>query len=154
MQQEELPSTAKARGSWGLGLTVTALVAAVILYLAAFGPRYGLDLRVYRDSVSAWWHGRNPYLATFTIHDLPFTYPPFALPVLAPLTWVPFRWSQWIFWAVSIGAGSAAVVVIRGGRTFLRNRHEWWTALGWVCAAVLVLEPMRSAIDYGQIEVV
>jgi alpha-1,2-mannosyltransferase len=141
-------------GLWPRRLAVTALVGGVVLYLAVFGPRYGLDLRVYRDSVSTWWSGRNPYQATFTIHALPFTYPPFALPVLSPLTWVPFRWSQWIFWIVSIGAGSATVVIIRGGRASLRSRHDWLPALGWACAAVLILEPMRSAIDYGQIEVV
>ncbi len=131
-----------------------ALVVGVVVYLSLLGGRYGLDLRVYRDSASMWWGGGNPYLSTFTIHQLPFTYPPFALPILAPLSWVPFRWSQWIFWIVSIGAGCAAVVIIRGGRESLRSRHVWWTSLGWVCGAVLILEPMRSAIDYGQVEVV
>ena len=141
-------------GTWPRRLVATALVAGVILYLAVLGPRYGLDLRVYRDSVSTWWSGRDPYRSTYTIHDLPFTYPPFALPVLAPLTWVPFRWSQWIFWAVSIAAGIGAVVIVRAGRSSVRTRPDWSTAIGWVCAAVLVLEPMRSAIDYGQIEIV
>jgi alpha-1,2-mannosyltransferase len=141
-------------GTWPRRLAVAALVVGVVVYLAAFGRGYGLDLRVYRDSVSTWWNGQNPYLKAFTIHRLPFTYPPFALPVLAPLSWVPFRWSQWIFWIVSIAAGCAAVVIIRGGRPSLRSGSTWWASLGWVCAAVLILEPMRSAIDYGQIEVV
>jgi len=146
--------TATPTGAWPRRLTVAALVVAVVLYLAVDGPRYGLDLRVYRDSASAWWHGHDPYVGTFTVHQLPFTYPPFALPVLTPLITVPFRWSQWIEWIISIGTGCAAVVIIRGGRSSLRDRHAWWTALGWACAAVLILEPMRSAVDYGQIEVV
>ena len=141
-------------GPWPRRLVLAALVAGVVLYLAVLGPRYGLDLRVYRDSASTWWSGRNPYQPTYTIHNLPFTYPPFALPVLAPLSWVPFRWSQWILWVVSIGAGTAAVLIVRGGRAGLRNGRDWQASLGWVCAAVLVLEPMHSAIDYGQIEVV
>jgi len=141
-------------GPWPRRLAVAALVTGVVVYLAVLGRRYGLDLRVYRDSANTWWSGRNPYQATYTIHELPFTYPPFALPVLAPLSWVPFRWSQWIFWIVSIGAGTAAVVIVRGGGAALRNGGDWLSSLGWVCAAVLVLEPMHSAIDYGQIEVV
>jgi alpha-1,2-mannosyltransferase len=139
---------------WPQRLAVVALVAVVALYLAVQGPRYGLDLRVYRDSASTWWSGQNPYVGTYTIHQLPFTYPPFALPVLAPLSWVPFAWSQAVLWFVSIGAGCAAVVIVRGGRASLESPHAWLTSLGWVCAAVLILEPMRSAIDYGQIEVV
>ena len=133
---------------------MAAPVAAVALYLAVQGPRYGLDLRVYRDSASTWLSGHNPYLGTYTVHRLPFTYPPFALPVLAPLSWVPFAWSQAVLWIVSIGAGCAAVVIVGGGRAALKSPHAWLTSLGWVCAAVLILEPMRSAIDYGQIEVV
>ncbi len=146
-----MPSLA---GRWSRNLAGAAAVAAAALYLAVLGPRYGLDLRVYRDSASAWITGRDPYLATFTVHHLPFTYPPFALPVLAPLTWVPYRWSQGIFWLVSIGAGCACVVIVQGGRASLGRLDAWRASLGWVCAAVLVLEPMRSAIDYGQIEVV
>ena len=145
---------ATVAGPWPRRLVVAALVAGVVAYLVALGPRYGLDLRVYRDGASTWWSGRDPYRPTYTIHDLPFTYPPFALPVLAPLTWVPFRWSQWVEWVVSIGSGTAAVLIVRGGRSALTSGRAWLTSLGWVCAAVLVLEPMRSAIDYGQIEVV
>ena len=58
------------------------------------------------------------------------------------------------FGFISIGAACAAVLIIRGDRTGLRSGRAWWTAFGWVCATVFMLEPMRSAIDYGQIEVV
>ena len=139
---------------WPRRLAVVVLVSGVVVYLALLGPRYGLDLRVYRDSASTWWSGRDPYSRTFTIHNLPFTYPPFALPALAPLTWVSFQWSQWVLWVASIGAGTAAVVIVRCGGAWPRVRDDWIVSLGWVCAAVLILEPMRSAMDYGQIEVV
>ena len=53
--------------------------AVLFVYLVVWARRYGLDLRVYRDSATAWLDGANPYLGTFTTSHLAFTYPPFAL---------------------------------------------------------------------------
>ena len=120
MGQKLIRGTADDPTGWPVWAALAAGVVALVAYLAVVGQRYGLDLRVYRDSASTWSSGRDPYPLTFTVHHLPFTYPPFALPVLVPLTWLPFRWSQWIFWMASIGAGASAVVIVRGGRAALR----------------------------------
>ena len=137
-------------------LTVVATVAAiaVISYLVHWGRRYGLDLRVYRASVSDWNEGHDPYAALFTRYGLPFTYPPFALPSLAVLTWAPYVVTQWLLWGASMAAAAASVVFVvrdRGQRSQLR---PWLGAFAWVCAVVLLVEPARSGMDYGQIEFV
>src|ERR1019366_3357682 len=91
-----------------------AALAGIVLciYLAVWARRYGLDLRVYRESATAWVDGRNPYLMTFTKSKLAFTYPPFALLVLDSLTWISFTVTQWTLWVVSVIAATASVVLI------------------------------------------
>ncbi len=134
-------------------LVAAAVAAAVVLtYLAHWGQRYGLDLHVYRDSVNYWRAGHDPYGASFTRYGLPFTYPPFALPSLAVLTVASFAVTQWSMWVTSIAAATASVVFVmrdRGQRSHIRL---WLGAVTWVCVSVLLLEPARSGIDYGQIE--
>jgi len=123
-------------------------------YLGVWGRHYGLDLLVYRDSVSAWLSGADPYLRTFTASHLSFTYPPFALPALTPLAWGAFRAMQWVLSAVSVAAAALAVVLVLRDRGTPVTPRLWCGALGWACASALLLEPSRSAIDYGQIELV
>jgi alpha-1,2-mannosyltransferase len=127
---------------------------ALLAYLAVWGPRYGLDLRVYRDSARAWVDGRNPYSLTFTQSRLPFTYPPFALVVLTSLTWASFAITQWLLWILSAAAATAAVVFVLRDRGFTGRAQLWLGSVAWVCASMLVLEPARSGLDYGQIEFV
>lgn len=81
-------------------LILAAAVAGIILcvYFAVWARRYGLDLRVYRDSATAWLDGRDPYLLNFTGSRLAFTYPPFALGVPSALTWASFALAQWLLW--------------------------------------------------------
>lgn len=139
--------------SWPL---IAAAVAGSVLlaYLAVFGRRYGLDLRVYRDSARAWVDGHNPYALTFTRSQLPFTYPPFALVVLTSLTWASFVVTQWLLWLLSAAAATAAVVFVLRDRGFTGRAQLWLGSLAWVCASMLVFEPARSGLDYGQIEAV
>jgi len=138
---------------WPL-LAAVVTGSALLAYLAVFGPRYGLDLRVYRDSARAWVDGRNPYSLTFTGSQLPFTYPPFALVILTSLTWVSFAVTQWLLWLASVAAATAAVVFVLRDRGFTGRAPLWLGSLAFVCASMLVLEPARSGLDYGQIEAV
>jgi alpha-1,2-mannosyltransferase len=128
--------------------------SALLAYLAVWGPRYGLDLRVYRDSARAWVDGRNPYSLTFTQSQLPFTYPPFALVILTSLTWASFAITQWLLWLLSVAGATAAVAFVLRDRGFTGRAQLWLGSLAWVCASMLVLEPARSGLDYGQIEAV
>lgn len=129
-----------------------AAAAAALAYLWIWGTRYGLDLRVYRDAVSSWRSGENPYLLVFTASRLSFTYPPFALLVLSPLAWPSFPVAQWLMWVASIAAATASVVLVLRDGGVAVTRRSWCGAFTWACASIIVLEPARSGADYGQIE--
>ena len=139
-----------------IGLYCAAGIAAAVLavYLFAWARKYGLDLRVYRDSANTFVDGRNPYLSTFTKSRLAFTYPPFALTVLSILTWGSFAVAQWLMWAVSIALTTAAVVIVLVDRGHQRSALLWCGSFTWTCIAMLLFEPARSGLNYGQIEFV
>jgi alpha-1,2-mannosyltransferase len=128
------------------------VAVAAIAYLSAWGSRYGLDLKVYRDAVASWRSGKDPYLAAFTHSRLAFTYPPFALLTLFPLTWASFPVAQWLLWTASIAAAAGTVVLVLRDRGIAVTRLLWCEAVAWSCLSVLALEPARSGADYGQIE--
>jgi alpha-1,2-mannosyltransferase len=130
---------------------ITLITAA---YLAHWGRGDGLDLHVYRAGIAAWRSGGNPYAGSFTVHHLHYTYPPFSLVALAPLTWLPFSITQCILWALSVGALAASVYAVslvcgRSGGWGLATRSVAWASL-----SVLIVEPVRSALDYGQVDTI
>jgi alpha-1,2-mannosyltransferase len=144
----------RRRWSWPTPLTYVmagVLTVAAAVYLAHWARGDGLDLRVYRDSIASWRGGHDPYNGTFTAHRLHFTYPPFALVALAPLDGASFACTQIILWVLSILALAVAVYAlcrcsrIRGGGVLAAQ------SLGWSSLAVVVMEPVRSNLDYGQI---
>jgi alpha-1,2-mannosyltransferase len=144
-------ATAPRAARWPQAAAVVSAILGVT-YLAVWGRRYGLDLMVYRDAVDSWASGRNVYSLNFTASRLPFTYPPFALPVLSPLAWLSFPVTQWLLWALSIGATAVSVVlVVRAGGVSVTPR-VWYLAVAWSFLCLLGLEPARSGADYGQIE--
>jgi alpha-1,2-mannosyltransferase len=132
---------------WLTPAITCGLVLIATVYLVHWARRDGLDLQVYRAGIATWLGGHNPYDGVFTVHRLSFTYPPFALLALSPLEWAPFATAQVALWLLSIGALAVAVYVIcgRGGRKLLAQ------SLGWACLAVLVVEPVRTNLDYGQV---
>jgi alpha-1,2-mannosyltransferase len=144
-----MPASRTARAA----ILIGAVLAAAI-YLWAWGRRDGLDLRVYRDSVAAWRSGHDPYLATLTASRLPFTYPPFALLALSPLTWASFPVTQWLLWAADIVSATVSVVLVLRDAGFAVDRRLWCGALSWSCMSIIILEPARSAASYGQVEFV
>jgi alpha-1,2-mannosyltransferase len=135
-------------------LAAAAAGAGIVAYLIIWGRRYGLDLKVYRGSVQAWHHGLNPYDGTYTTSHLDFTYPPFALLALSALAWGSFALTQWLLWAVSIAAATASVFIVLRDRGAGGGARLWCASFAWTGAALLVLEPARSGLDYGQIEFV
>jgi len=137
--------------SWSYVIAVVAAVA-LIAYLSVWGQRYGLDLEVYRNAVSSWRSRQNPYLLTFTQSDLPFTYPPFALLVLSPLTWTPFPVTQWLLSAAGLATATGAIVLVLRDMGATVTRRLWCRSFTWSCLSFIALEPARSAIDYGQVE--
>jgi alpha-1,2-mannosyltransferase len=142
-----------ARPLWAWSLAAALLTTAALLgYLARWGTHYGLDFAVYRDASRWWLGGHDPYASSFTVHHLPFTYPPFALAALSWTTALPAVGGRWVLWIASIVASTGAVAIVanRQGRRW--SPQLWLASLAWVSLAMLLLEPARSGMDYGQIE--
>ncbi len=126
---------------------------------AGFGP-YRIDLDVYRIGGRVWLRGGDLYGSlppTAAGVRLPFSYPPFAAILLSPLALVP--------WAVAGTVLTLATIALTALvlRVFLRvgggpagrppgSTASWWT-VGWLLPAALFLEPVRSTLGYGQVNV-
>jgi len=152
--------------------TGVVAVAAVVawslsaLYMWHFGPSWHLDLRVYRAADRKLFAGGNPFVGLFTVNKLPFTYPPFALVVLSPLAFGPLGLVEALWWLVSSAALVALLFLLleaeRGRDTGRVDRTDERgcrlrslaiaAALGAV--ATLALEPVRSNMNYGQINLI
>ncbi|WP_306360798.1 mannosyltransferase [Nocardia sp. CC227C] len=143
-------------------LAVAALVFSVLarmlwMLLSPNGMNL-VDLHVYVDGSAALL---TDHLYDFTYSKetpdfpLPFTYPPFAAVVFFPLHYFPFT-------AVAIGWLLATVAALYGvvriglelilGERALREPHWRTAAVAWTAVGVW-MEPVRTTIDYGQVNV-
>lgn len=145
------PLMFKARSVWACTVAAVAVVAFFAPSLPSQGPAmlpYRMDLDVYRIGSRAWLHGVplfGPLPATAVGLRLPFTYPPFAAVVFSPLSLIPLGVAG-LF--VTLCTIAALVVPVR-----LYLRPLGWP-LGGALAVALLLEPMRSTIQFGQVNVV
>ena len=120
-------------------------------YLAPNGANF-VDLHVYVGGAATIGTGHALYDFVYAEQTpdfpLPFTYPPFAAVVFYPLHLLPFGFLSFA-WTVGIMAALYGVVRI-SQRLLGRGDHRaamCWTAVGiWI-------EPLRSTLDYGQINV-
>ncbi len=132
-----------------LALSVSARLAWT--YLVPNGANF-VDLHVYVGGAATIGTGHALYDFTYAEQTpdfpLPFTYPPFAAVVFYPLHLLPFGLVSFA-WTVGIIAALYGVVRI-SQRLLGRGSHRaamCWTAVGiWI-------EPLRSTLDYGQINV-
>ena len=132
-----------------LALSVAARLAWT--YLVPNGANF-VDLHVYVGGAATIGTGHALYDFTYADQTpdfpLPFTYPPFAAVVFYPLHLLPFGLVSFA-WTVGIIAALYGVVRI-SQRLLGRGSHRaamCWTAVGiWI-------EPLRSTLDYGQINV-
>jgi alpha-1,2-mannosyltransferase len=111
-------------------------------------PNDRLDLDVYRTGGRVWLNGGHLYdalPATALGIRLPFTYPPFAAIVSSPLSLIPMGAAGLVVTLLTL---TLLVVPLR---IYLR-RLAW--RLGWVLPLALFLEPVRSTIQFGQVNVV
>jgi alpha-1,2-mannosyltransferase len=151
--------------TWLIASSATIAWIASALYMIHFGATWHLDLRVYRAAGHELYSGGDPFVGLFTANRLPFTYPPFALLVLSPLALGPLVFIETLWWLLSASALVALLFVLLeaerarsatpgGGHQppALRRRS---LAIAAVIAAVstLALEPVRSNMNYGQINV-
>ena len=135
---------------------VLALVSwtASGLYLVHWGRHWELDLRVYHAAARALFAGRAPYHLLFTSARLPYTYPPFGLLVTSVLGFGSTGVLDVSFWVVN---GVAAVCTVYAALRMCRlpgGGRSWAMAAALAGAGVLVLEPVRSNVDFGQINTI
>ena len=132
-----------------IALGVTAL--AFILIWPGF-----LDLHVYRAGGYAWLHGIGLYSERFPDlvpgMRLPFTYPPFAAIVFAPVWLLPWHVAKVLITAISV-LGLLATTLAVSGRLYGRRSVAVVVGVG-AAAAWAVFEPARQTISFGQINLI
>ncbi|QIS06030.1 mannosyltransferase [Nocardia brasiliensis] len=115
-----------------------------------------VDLHVYVDGSAALLTDR---LYEFTYAEktpdfpLPFTYPPFAALVFFPLHYLPFGLVS-VGWLLATVAALYGVVRIAIELILGAQRARQWQSgiIGWTALGVW-MEPVRTTIDYGQVNV-
>jgi alpha-1,2-mannosyltransferase len=144
------------------GWALTALVAVgVWAYLiGTWGGRsapmtYNVDLQVYRTAGHALYAGSFSYQNWYGMYaHLPFTYPPFGLLALSPLSLVPKGVVNQLWWMVN--AASLLLVVGISLRHVSNLRGLRLGALSALVAGLSLwfLEPVNSNAYFGQINVI
>jgi len=141
-------------------LIVTLNLAVAAVYLVHVGHGIGLgcyriDLEVYRTGARALLDGGDLYGRLPRLGDgreLPFTYPPFAALAFIPLAILGYSTANWLLTAVTIACVAASLrcfAVGTPGEAGTRMRR----LLPWALPAALLLEPIRSTLTYGQLNV-
>ncbi|WP_433682923.1 mannosyltransferase [Nocardia sp. CA-119907] len=138
-----------------LGLSVLARLLWMLLSKNGMNL---VDLHVYVDGSADLLTDR---LYDFTYAEktpdfpLPFTYPPFAALVFFPLHYLPFTVIA-VLWLLAIVAALFVVVWIAFELILGKDRMrepKWRTAAVWWTAIGIWMEPVRTTIDYGQVNV-
>lgn len=144
-----------------LGILIAATVG-VIYNLVGFpglrhlGGYYRIDLDVYRIGGTALANGVALYgqmPPTELGKSLPFTYPPLAAIVFSPMSAISLGEASTALTALSMLLLFATAVLTLTSIGALPERTLLWTA-GAAFGGALVLEPVYSTLDYGQINIV
>lgn len=132
-----------------VGVFALASVGSVLLVLRSPVADQLADLRVYWGSVR-WAAAGLPLYDFRAANGDPFTYPPFAALLMAPLGRLPFVAVGAVWTAASLAAIVAlGHVVARRGLDLVASAGR---TAGWViAAAVLVSAPGQSDIHFGQV---
>ncbi|WP_042939259.1 glycosyltransferase 87 family protein [Rhodococcus sp. AW25M09] len=144
-------------------LVVAAAAVGVLFHLNGFpglralGEHYRLDLDVYRLGGQVFaeggdLYGQLPPIATGT--TLPFTYPPIAAALFSPLSSVSLYDASITVTALSMILLLVTVVATLTSLGVRPRTVVWWSAGAVFAVSVLVLEPVTSTLNYGQINIV
>ncbi len=146
------------RHAWVRAVIVVAVAALAATKLVDFSgrPRYFLDADVYAVGGRRLLDGLPLYDGAFpTSVDiwLPFTYPPVAAVLFAPLAVLPLQLTFLLVAAASMASlwWVLRVVVVKLGG--LRTGDAGWLALA-LTAALLWFGPVHTTIGFGQINVI
>nr|WP_174343997.1 glycosyltransferase 87 family protein [Gordonia soli] len=110
-----------------------------------------LDLDVYREGARTVLDGGNLYDAKL-LGQMDYTYAPISIILFTPFTWVSFGAAR-IIWSAGIFVALYLVIII-GFRSLGRQVTWPLRAVGLALVAVaMLIEPVRTTIWYGQINV-
>ncbi|WP_165857965.1 glycosyltransferase 87 family protein [Corynebacterium alimapuense] len=153
------------RPAWLSGRSRTVVVAiSVLLAVAALLPwlitsglswYYHIDYDVYREGGRAFLEGQELYTRLYQVEgiDLPFTYPPLAAILFAPLAWIPLGLgSALLTVATAVALWWCVVLVVR------HSLPEWSDQDHRVIATIvlplaLLAEPVRETLSFGQVNI-
>ena len=132
-------------------LVLAAAVAVGVFLVTVPTFREFFDLGVYRGAVRSWLvDGGALYDFRYRDTQYGFTYPPFAALVLSPLALT--GWPVAVAASLMINA-AAVVLLLRWYVVPVLRRHDRpvWTPCALVFLAVLVFEPVRDTVSFGQV---
>lgn len=131
---------------WPASLVLVLAGAAAGALVVALGHDL-VDLLAYRHGGHAVLAGRSPYASDDPVTGLPFTYPPFAAVLMAPLAPIPAWLAAALWTGASMAALGGSVVVVR--RTLGRTPSAGLVVTLSVTA--LALEPVWQNLAFGQV---
>jgi alpha-1,2-mannosyltransferase len=132
-----------------VALVLWALVVAQFVHQTRSG--FPIDFVVYRDAALNMLHGGATYRAHFTDKHLNFTYTPFSLMLFSVVT-VSTRLVALTVWSLfSVSALVTFVNLALRKVTELSRKVTILTSLCICAFGCLFLEPVRSSLDFGQI---
>jgi alpha-1,2-mannosyltransferase len=135
-----------------LGLASVAAVLVPVGRLALF--HRSLDFSVYMMGAHHLVDGRLYTASLPTAPHLPFTYPPFAALILAPLAVLPFTLAQ-VLWALASSAALFAVIAVT--LRCVRPETDRLQVVLWslvLMAPAYWIEPVRLTFSFGQVNLV
>jgi alpha-1,2-mannosyltransferase len=128
-------------------------LAALITALLAPGRRGWFDVSVYWGTAHWWRHGGSIYTYLHPGTGYGFTYPPFALLCMAPLSVLDFPAAVVLALLVNL----ACVAVLLHWLVDPLIRRQGWHrgyALVLACSLLAVFGPVRDTISFGQVNLV
>ncbi|AHH94697.1 glycosyltransferase 87 family protein [Kutzneria albida] len=143
--------TGLARLGGGLAWSLTLI--GILVLMVGLNANGMIDLQVYRTGGLAWVEGLPLYAKDFPGDlpgpRLPFTYPPIAAVLFGSLALMPL----WLAKAlVTTGSFLALTGTLLAATARLARPAEPVLVLGALAAVVaMLLEPVRSTLDFGQI---
>lgn len=161
------PDARPTWSTWPRSLTarlavLTAAIVGVAYNLAGFpglrqlGSYYRIDLDVYRIGGTALAHGVPLYghlPATALGKPLPFTYPPLAAILFSPMSALTLDHASLALTATSLVFLFGSILLTLRSLGLVDRTTVTWTA-GALFAGALLLEPVYSTLDYGQVNIV
>jgi alpha-1,2-mannosyltransferase len=136
-----------------IGVAGVVIVGCALLFQWLFHSQRFFDLKIYMSALDWWLDGHDLY--DYAQPDalqgaLYFTYPPFAALVLLPFALLPLAATQTLF---TLGTVLAVLVTTDWMTRSLRERLGWprWYALALAAPLILIIEPLRTTLSFGQL---